>query len=71
MPSKFTVVCRLYARLAKDNGTQGDLTAVLRSVTAHELFGAALWGSQAASLSIRATLQLLDTIADVWGLNST
>ncbi|KAG9125447.1 hypothetical protein FRC07_007538 [Ceratobasidium sp. 392] len=62
---------RVYARSAKDTGVPGDLGTVLGNIATLSLFEAPLWGNPTASLPIRATLHLLDTISEIWGSRST
>ncbi|KAG9087135.1 hypothetical protein FRC06_002720, partial [Ceratobasidium sp. 370] len=56
---------------AKDTGAPGDLGVILQNITTLALFDAPLWGSPTASLPVRATLHLLDTIPEIWGSTST
>lgn len=62
---------RVYARLVKETGAQGDLVAVLRSIETLRLFELPLWEDPKAMMSIRAVLSCLDTTVEICGTQST
>ncbi|KAG8710924.1 hypothetical protein FRC11_003975 [Ceratobasidium sp. 423] len=62
---------RVYSRLAKDTSTPDDLVTILRAVETLQLFDLPYWDDPSAVMSIRATLSLLNTILETWGMKST
>ncbi|CAE6500917.1 unnamed protein product [Rhizoctonia solani] len=69
--SVLTMSFRVYSRLAKDTSTPDGLVAVLRAVETLQLFDLPHWDDPSAVISIRATLSLLNTILETWGMKST